>query len=171
MKIYLISINKKMTTIEDYENYTINENGVIINTDSGREKKPTFTNGYYRIGLTKDKKEKFFSIHRLIALTFIPNPDNKPCVDHINRNTQDNRIENLRWVSYSENNMNVSCKSKTGLQHITKNIEKKMKQGFRYQFKINRPDLKHNYSNKELQPVIEYRNKFCAENNIQINDS
>ena len=161
-----------MTEIKNYENYTINEDGVIINTNSGIERKPRLeTNGYYRICLTTDKKRKYLYIHRLIALAFIPNPDNKPFIDHINRNRGDNRIENLRWATRSENRRNRSCISNTGLQFISKKIDKKMKQGFNYRFEIHRPELKHVYNNKDLEPVIEYRNKFCAENNIEINDS
>lgn len=43
------------------------------------------------------------SVARIVALTFVPNPDNKPCVNHKNANKLDNRIENLEWVTYSEN--------------------------------------------------------------------
>ena len=160
-----------MSQIKGYENYLIFEDGVIINTDTGKEMKPGLDkDGYYRITLSKDKKTKTFRLHRLIANAFIPNPDNKPCVDHINRNRIDNRIENLRWVSYKENSRNQSCYNKLGYQHITKRIDKTMKQGFTYQFNINRPELKHCYSNKDLQVVIDYRNKFCNENEIEYND-
>ena len=62
--------------------------------------------GYYAIGHVK--------IHRAVAKLFIPNPENKPCVDHINTNTLDNRVENLRWVTVKENNNNPLTK-----QHIS----------------------------------------------------
>ncbi|MGL5056829.1 MAG: HNH endonuclease [Fusobacteriaceae bacterium] len=50
---------------------------------------------------------KNVQIHRALALCFIPNPDNKPIVDHINIDSMDNRLENLRWVTISENAKNV----------------------------------------------------------------
>lgn len=49
------------------------------------------------------------SVHRLIAETFIENPEGKPCVDHINRNKDDNSVENLRWVTHAENQANRDC--------------------------------------------------------------
>ena len=45
-------------------------------------------------------------IHRVVAMAFIPNPLNKPCIDHINTIRNDNRVENLRWCTFSENNLN-----------------------------------------------------------------
>lgn len=52
------------------------------------------------------------TIHRLVATMFIPNPENKPCVDHIDTNIHNNRADNLRWTTYKENNNNPITKKK-----------------------------------------------------------
>lgn len=58
---------------------------------------------YHCVRLKNDSFEtKTYSIHRLVAQAFIPNPENKPTVDHINRNRLDNSVENLRWATYEE---------------------------------------------------------------------
>lgn len=76
-----------------------------------RIKTPTLNNqGYYVVGLCDSKKRKSKYLHRLIAEAFIPNPEAKPCVDHINCNRSDNRIENLRWATPYENANNPNTK-------------------------------------------------------------
>lgn len=60
--------------------------------------------GYNRVNLYKDGKYKNCQVHRLVALTFVPNPDNKPTVDHIDRDKTNNNIENLRWATSLEQN-------------------------------------------------------------------
>ena len=99
-----------MTSIKGYENYVIFDDGVVINTETGNELKPWLDKsiGYYKVGLYKNKKEHNFYLHRLLALAYIPNPDNKDVIDHINRIRNDNRIENLRWVTTLENMQNKS---------------------------------------------------------------
>lgn len=63
---------------------------------------------YLAVRLYAGKGRKMYQVHRLVALTFIPNPKNLEQIDHINQNTKDNRVENLRWVSQSENQYNTT---------------------------------------------------------------
>lgn len=59
--------------------------------------------GYYRAMLYQDGKSRFIPVHRLIAMAFIPNPEGKPQIDHINGIRTDNRVENLQWATNKEN--------------------------------------------------------------------
>ena len=97
--------------IEDFA-YEINKDGIVRQiyktTDPKICKQLLGTTGYYFIALYKNGIEFRRAIHRLLAQTFIPNPENKPCVDHINRSRTDNRLEDLRWATYSENNKNTN---------------------------------------------------------------
>lgn len=60
-------------------------------------------NGYLQVGLRKHGKRKWFGVHRLVAIHFIENPDNKPQVNHIDGNKLNNTVENLEWVTGGEN--------------------------------------------------------------------
>jgi hypothetical protein len=68
--------------------------------------------GYLRINLYNHSKYQTRTIHRLVAEAFIPNPENKPQVDHINTDKTDNRVENLRWVDKQENQLNEITRNK-----------------------------------------------------------
>ena len=63
-------------------------------------------NGYVYVVLCKDNKPYRKLVHRLVAQEFIPNPDNKPIVDHIDTDKSNNSVENLRWVTQKENCLN-----------------------------------------------------------------
>lgn len=83
-------------------------NGIKRRTIPGRILKPSSTlgkgKGYYFVGLKRaGYKPKYITVHKAVALTFVPNPEAKPCVNHINGNKHDNRSENLEWCSYLEN--------------------------------------------------------------------
>lgn len=66
-------------------------------------KQYTDKKGYKSLSL---EKSKIYKIHRLVAKAFIQNPYDKPCVDHIDGNRGNNKVDNLRWVTFKENNNN-----------------------------------------------------------------
>lgn len=59
--------------------------------------------GYYMVNLWKDNKVKSIVVHRLVSICFLPNPEKKRTVNHIDGNKKNNRLENLEWATYSEN--------------------------------------------------------------------
>lgn len=92
--------------IKGYPDYQISSEGRVWSDKSQRYLSPVpNSNGYLQIKLiATNGKRKAELIHRLMALAFIPNPENKPEVNHINHLRDDNRVENLEWVTKSENN-------------------------------------------------------------------
>ena len=77
-------------------------------------------NGYLCVVLSKNGKAKKVRLHQLIAQAFIPNPENKPCIDHINTIRDDNRIENLRWCTQKENlNNPISIEKQKEVQGVS----------------------------------------------------
>lgn len=106
--------------IEGYEgHYDISNNGRIRTHKNFAGLKYLLQikekNGYTKVGLRLPKtKAKHIRIHRLVAQAFIPNPENKPMVNHINGIKHDNRIENLEWCTAKEN---VQHAYSTGLQY------------------------------------------------------
>lgn len=98
----------------------------------GKLKKGSLKNtGYYAINL---KEKRDISIHRLVAEAFIPNPENKPCVNHINGIKTDNRVENLEWCTYRENTVHAykNDLSKKGKKHYKTNLNEKQVRDIKY---------------------------------------
>jgi len=100
--------------------YKINKNGEVYGVKRNNILKQKINiNGYYYIGLHKSNKLKFYKIHRLIGLHFIPNDDeNKTQVDHIDGDRTNNNIENLRWVTSSNNMRNQISKTNYMYEYI-----------------------------------------------------
>jgi hypothetical protein len=98
-----------MTTIKGFENYAVDDQGNIFSLPKKTRKGIRILksivgkNGYPMLDLCKDGQIKRFLVHRLIAQTLLPNPNNKEQVNHINGNKLDNRLENLEWNTRSEN--------------------------------------------------------------------
>lgn len=97
-----------MREITNYEGlYSVEEDGRVWSHRSKKYLKATqLKNGYFMVSLSKEGKVVNKYIHRLVAEAYIPNPDNLPEVDHIDRNRQNNNVDNLRWVSRSGNMRN-----------------------------------------------------------------
>jgi hypothetical protein len=86
-----------------------------------------YKNGYGRICLCKNNTSKTYLVHRLIAITFIPNPENKPQINHKDINKQNNNILNLEWNTYSENNkhsFSSGANKNIGEKHINSKLTK-----------------------------------------------
>ncbi len=110
-----------MKTIEGYEGlYSITTDGrvwsheKIVNSKNkskakklGKWLKPSLSDRYYKIRLYKNKVSSFKLIHRLVAQIYIPNPENKPQVNHLNGIKTDNRISNLSWCTAKENDIHA----------------------------------------------------------------
>lgn len=97
-------------TIEDYPNYMVSNMGRVKRLSTGYYRRtekiliPQLqSNGYLHIKLSQNGKSKCFLLHRLVAMVFVPNPDNLPQVNHINENKTDNRVENLEWCDRKYN--------------------------------------------------------------------
>jgi len=99
-------------------NYLIYQDGRLFNEQTKKLKKwSKDTNGYMRCTIWNNNKSITVSQHRLLAQIFIPNPLNKLQVNHINGVKYDNRLENLEWVTQSENGLHSFA---NGLQKVTK---------------------------------------------------
>lgn len=94
--------------IHDYENYEVSESGDIRNSKTGRIlKQGTHRQGYSLVWLSNAGKRHGKSVHRLVAEAFIPNPDNKPQINHRDGNKSNNKINNLEWNTGSENTIHA----------------------------------------------------------------
>lgn len=89
-----------------------------LGNDKSRKEKilkaETTKGGYLRVNLYKKMKGKHMLIHRMVADAFIPNPENKPYIDHIDGNPFNNSIDNLRWCTHKENMNNPIAKQRIG---------------------------------------------------------
>lgn len=162
-------------TIEGYDNvYRVSNKGNFESCmNVGKHEKDNIwrrrkihvrKNGYYVVSLTKNGKRNLLYIHRLVAESFIPNPDNKPQIDHIDGNKSNNHVFNLRWCTATENLSNINTKQKR--------LEIAERKGISVsQYTISGEFVREFYSLREVERthpnISRTRVKKCAEGLIE----
>lgn len=108
-------MEEKWKQIANFENYYVSNKGKVIEKNyKSRKKLSNITkevknyvkeNGYLQVNLYSKKEKKSYKkyLHRLVAEAFIPNPNDYPCVNHLDGNKTNNNINNLEWCTYSQN--------------------------------------------------------------------
>ncbi len=107
-------------TIIEFDIYKVSNFGNVKNTSTNKILKPHDEKGYHRVNLSKNGKVTHKKVHRLVADAFLEKIDNKPCVDHIDNNKQNNNVNNLRWCNYQENQWNskLSKSNTSGIKGV-----------------------------------------------------
>ena len=140
--------------LKGFENYQISNLGRIYSKKRRTclKVKRLGNSGYYQVRLSKDGSYVYKNLHRLIAETFIPNPNNLRTVNHINGNKLDNRISNLEWADDSTQQHHAYL---TGLKHSTQHIlsEKEILEVYKKYFENNQSiySLAKEYNTRKQQ--------------------
>jgi len=96
---------------EDAPDYLVDKRGRVWSTKTNRYLKPALRNGYPFVSIRVGDKQKNVYIHRMVASIYIPNPDNLPEVNHIDRDKTNSNVSNLEWVSKHANMEHALAKS------------------------------------------------------------
>lgn len=140
--------------IDGYEKYEVSSFGRIRNKITGRILKASSKGGYCSIGLS-NIKTKTFSVHQLVAKSFIPNPENKQQINHKDKNGLNNKISNLEWNTNKENSIHRS----TGVKQKTnQNLE------------IYKIDINTNQILEKYNSIEEASKSILDNNNLKFNN-
>ena len=146
--------------IAEFPGYQVSDLGRVRNKNGLILKQRIRKDYYASINLYLNKDTfKSFSIHRLVGIAFIPNPENYPTINHINRNRSDNRLINLEWASYSKQNIERKHKENNTSGHP--NIRKNKHNTFQVAIKRNCIYV-YNKNYPTLAEAIAGRDEFLA---------
>lgn len=140
--------------------YEVSDAGEVRNSVTGKVLKPRLSgSGYHCVTLCTDGTHSQWRVHRLVALHFIENPENKSCVDHIDRDKTNNHISNLRWATHKENMQNTGYRHKKtdGTHNICPTMYQK------YQVKIYGSTVV-NKNFDTLEEAVAFRDQWMTDN-------
>lgn len=143
-----------------FDNYEVFEDGRVFSHKKQIYLKPQNNgNGYLKVHLYKDGKMHQLYLHRLVAETFIPNPNNYKYIDHIDRNKTNNCINNLRWCSAKENTGNTAGSSRykvsrSGAKHYSQAIIDQVRSEFRNGLKVMELSRKFNIHRQSISRFV-----------------
>jgi len=109
----------KFRVLDLFSGYTIREDGLVLSRFGRTIKQQLDTSGYARVELWENGVGKKHLVHRLVAAAFIPNPQGKPQVNHIDGNKSNNRASNLEWVTQSENQIHAYANGLQRGHHVS----------------------------------------------------
>lgn len=139
------------------DQYEVSNTGIVRNKNTGHILNPQTDNkGYLRVRLSLHDRKATAKVHRLVAIAFIPNPDNKPQVNHIDTNKKNNHVGNLEWATNGENQVHAY---KTGLNYVTGRAGRK-------KIRVVKIDLKNNQPIEIYESIAEAGrvNSICSQN-------
>ena len=149
--------------IKDYPNYLIYDDGRVYCNNQRKKflKNDVGKKGYCRVALSNSENRKKFLVHRLVALHYIPNPNNYPEVDHIDMDKSNNNVSNLRWVTSKMNKANRNITTNTGEKYISI-IKSKNRNYKRFHIKVDGQSVYLNCRTHTLQDAINVRDAILG---------
>ncbi len=123
--------------------------------------------GYLQVELSKGGKKKMITVHRLVALAFIPNPDNLPVINHKDENKNNNNVENLEWCTFSYNTAYSKDKHPEKFRYINQKRCKHVP--YKYKQKVEQVDILNGTVIKVWNDIVTIKNE-CNYNNSSISE-
>jgi hypothetical protein len=135
--------------IDGYDgDYWIDTSGNVFSVKSNKFLKPgKDKDSYLRVILCKNGKTKNYLVHRLVAMTYLDNPNNLPQVNHINRIRDDNGVENLEWCTILYNNQSKNTSKSVG-------FIRKMGNKYHYKIHINKKILFYSCPSRHIAEAM-----------------